>query len=312
MEYRDLGLAVIDEQHRFGVNDRLKLMEKGNHRVDVLAMTATPIPRTLTLTAYGDMAASRLNEKPPGRKPIDTRILPTDRLTELVPGLQRQMAEDNRIYWVCPLVEESEAVDMAAAEERYEALQKIFPDRVGLVHGRMKPAEKDEVMSRFASGDLSILVATTVIEVGVNVPAATIMVIEHAERFGLAQLHQLRGRIGRGDRKSTCILLYAGPLSENAADRLKIIRETEDGFIIAEEDLRLRGAGEILGTRQSGLPKWRIADPAEHGDLLDIARSDARHIIETDPGLKTERGEALKTLLYLYEKDQAIAYMGSG
>ena len=311
IEFQDLGLAVIDEQHRFGVQQRLQLSGKGKG-VDVLVMTATPIPRTLTLTAYGDMDVSRLDEKPPGRKPIDTRLIPKEKLDDMIDGLKRQISKGARVYWVCPLVEESEILDVAAAEERYEILQSFFGDRVGLIHGRLKPAEKDDMMTRFAKGELDILVATTVIEVGVNVPEATIMVIEHAERFGLAQLHQLRGRVGRGGDKSYCFLVYSAPLSENAKERLSIMRETEDGFKISEKDLDLRGSGEILGTRQSGLPAFKMAQLPAHTELLQTARDDARLIIDKDPELQTERGQALRTLLYMYERDQAIQYLRSG
>ncbi|WP_207478867.1 ATP-dependent DNA helicase RecG [Arenibaculum pallidiluteum] len=309
--FADLGLAVIDEQHRFGVHQRLQLSNKGRG-VDVLVMTATPIPRTLTLTAYGDMDVSRLTEKPPGRKPVDTRTIPIDRLEEVVAGIRRKIAEGARAYWVCPLVEESEQIDLAAATERHAYLLGALGSRVGLVHGKMKPSEKDAVMAAFAAGSIDVLVATTVIEVGVNVPEATVMVVEHAERFGLAQLHQLRGRVGRGAGASTCLLLFDQPLGPTARARLAILRETEDGFRIAEEDLRLRGAGEVLGTRQSGLPEFRLADLAVHGDLLAVARDDASLQLERDPELETPRGQALRTLLYLFERDQAVRYLRSG
>ena len=310
--FSDLAFAVVDEQHRFGVHQRLMLAGKGQ-AVDVLVMTATPIPRTLTLTAFGDMEVSRLDEKPPGRKPVDTRVLPIDKVDDVISGIGRAMRTGTKIYWVCPLVEDSEILDLQAAEERYRILVELFGDaRVGLVHGKMKAKEKDEVMERFAHGDTSILVATTVIEVGVNVPDATIMVIEHSERFGLAQLHQLRGRIGRGDAASTCLLLYGNPLGQVSKARLKIMRETEDGFIIAEEDLKLRGAGEVLGTRQSGLQEYRLANLELHGDLLAIARDDARLIVDRDPDLQKTRGEALRLLLYLFERDEAVRYFRSG
>ena len=310
--FHALALAVVDEQHRFGVHQRLQLQSKGGTGTDILVMTATPIPRTLTLTAYGDMDVSRLTEKPPGRKPVDTRALPLERLDDVVDGLRRALAQGAQVYWVCPLVEESEEFDVTAAEERHRHLQGLFGDVVGLVHGRMKPAEKDAAMARFEAGGTRILVATTVIEVGVNVPSATVMVIEHAERFGLAQLHQLRGRVGRGADKSSCLLLYQAPLGETAAARIKIMRETEDGFRIAEEDLRLRGAGELLGTRQSGLPNFRLADIERQGDLLAAAHDDARLVLERDPELETPRGKALRVLLYLFERDEAIRYLRSG
>ena len=311
VEFHDLGLAVIDEQHRFGVHQRLQLSAKGRG-ADVLVMTATPIPRTLTLTTYGDMDVSRLDEKPPGRKPVDTRLIPVERSEEMVEGLKRQIHSGARAYWVCPLVEESELIDLAAAQERYEILQATFGDRVGLIHGKMKPADKDAVMEKFVRGDLSLLVATTVIEVGVNVPEATIMIIEHAERFGLAQLHQLRGRVGRGGDKSYCFLVYTGPLGNTSKERLTTMRDTEDGFVIAEADLRLRGAGDILGTRQSGELAFRLADLNAHAELLAAARDDARLIIDRDPELKSDRAQALRVLLYLFERDQAIQNLRSG
>jgi len=311
VEFRDLGLAIIDEQHRFGVHQRLLLAEKGKG-ADVLVMTATPIPRTLMLTAYGDLDVSRLTEKPAGRQPIDTRAVPLERIEEVVAAVGRAIADGARAYWICPLVEESEAVDLANAEARFADLAKHLPVRVGLVHGQQKVAERDTAMNAFSRGDLDILVATTVVEVGVDVPAATIMVIEHAERFGLAQLHQLRGRIGRGAKRSTCLLLYQAPLGETAKSRLKILRETDDGFRIAEEDLRLRGAGELLGTRQSGLPDFRLANIAQHGELLAAARDDARLILERDPELIAARGQALRVLLYLFERDAVVKTVRSG
>ena len=314
-------MAVIDEQHRFGVHHRLALAKKGSAEgqrpgprdaVDILLMTATPIPRSLAITAYGDLEISQLREKPPGRKPIDTRILPLTRLDDVAAGLERAIGAGGRVYWVCPLVAESEVLDLAAAEERYAHLSKVYPGRTGLVHGQMKPARRDEAMSAFTAGSVDVLVATTVIEVGVDVPEATVMVIEHAERFGLAQLHQLRGRVGRGGGQSSCLLLYAAPLGEAARARLNIMRETEDGFRIAEEDLRLRGAGEVLGTKQSGLPEFRLADIAVHQDLLLAARDDTRLILERDGGLDSARGEALRVLLYLFERETAVRYLGSG
>ncbi|MEQ8965270.1 MAG: ATP-dependent DNA helicase RecG [Azospirillaceae bacterium] len=309
--FHDLALAVVDEQHRFGVQQRLDLGRKGRG-VDVLVMTATPIPRTLQLTAYGDMDVSRLTHKPPGRKPVVTRVLPADRLDDVVAAVGRQLAAGGKVYWVCPLVEESDKADIADATRRYEALAREFGDRVGLVHGRLKAADKDAVMAGFVEGGIDLLVATTVIEVGVNVPAATVMVVEHAERFGLAQLHQLRGRIGRGDKASTCLLMYQPPLGETARERLKTLRETEDGFVIAEEDLRLRGGGEVLGTRQSGLPEGRVADLSAHADLLAVARDDARLILDKDPELEGQRGRALRVLLYLFERDAAVRLLRSG
>jgi ATP-dependent DNA helicase RecG len=309
--YHNLLLAVVDEQHRFGVHQRLRLTAKGISP-HMLVMTATPIPRTLVLAAFGDMDVSKLTEKPAGRKPIQTVTVSTERTGEIVARLRTALAEGKKAYWICPLVEESEASDLMSADERFQSLDKQFGPNVGLVHGRMNGAEKDAVMLAFKNGDIRLLVATTVVEVGVDVPDATIMVIEHAERFGLAQLHQLRGRVGRGDEASTCILLYKGPLSENGRARLSILRETEDGFVIAEEDLKLRGEGELLGTRQSGTPGFRIASLEAHGDLLEIARKDAAYIIERDPDLTTARGEALRTLLYLHRRDEAIRFLRAG
>jgi ATP-dependent DNA helicase RecG len=309
--FRDLALAIVDEQHRFGVHQRLALARKGE-AVDVLVMTATPIPRTLVLTYFGDMDISELREKPAGRQPIDTRTIPLERYEEMVEAVSRALAEGRRAYWVCPLVEESENVDLAAAEDRFAALAARFGAQVGLVHGRMKGADKDRAMERFAAGETKLLVATTVIEVGVDVPQASVMVIEHAERFGLAQLHQLRGRIGRGAARSTCLLLYKAPLGDTAKARLKIMRETQDGFRIAEEDLRLRGEGDVLGTRQSGLPAFKVARVEFHGKYIGAARDDAALALARDPTLTTPRGEALRHLLYLFERDEAIRLIRAG
>ncbi|MGE0109860.1 MAG: ATP-dependent DNA helicase RecG [Bdellovibrionales bacterium] len=310
--FKNLALAVMDEQHRFGVTQRLQLADKGQG-VDILVMTATPIPRTLTLTAFGDMDVSRMSEKPAGRKPVDTRLIPMTRLEEVIAGVHRQIQVGAQIYWVCPLVEESEKIDLAAATERATLLRKTFgEDKIGLVHGKLKQAEKDAVMQDFINGKIRVLVATTVIEVGVDVPNASLMIIEHSERFGLAQLHQLRGRVGRGSTKSTCLLLYQTPLGAIAQSRLKMMRETEDGFLIAEEDLRLRGPGEMLGTRQSGLPVFKIANIATDKNLLKIAHDDAKVILAQDPDLTSERGKALRILLYLFEKDAAVKLFRSG
>jgi ATP-dependent DNA helicase RecG len=309
--FRDLALAVVDEQHRFGVHQRLALAQKGE-AVDMLVLTATPIPRTLVLTFFGDMDISELREKPAGRQPIDTRTIPLSRLADVEEAVGRALRDGSRAYWVCPLVEESEKSDLAAAQARFAELCRRFGGKVDLVHGRMKGAEKDAAMARFASGQTQLLIATTVIEVGVDVPEATVMVIEHAERFGLAQIHQLRGRVGRGSSRSTCLLLYKGPLGETAKARLAILRETEDGFRIAEEDLRLRGEGDLLGTRQSGVPAFRIARLEMHGKFLGPARDDAALILTRDPKLESERGHALRLLLYLFEKDEAIRLIQAG
>ncbi len=309
--FRDLALAVVDEQHRFGVHQRLELAKKGE-AVDVLVMTATPIPRTLVLTYFGDMDVSELREKPAGRQPIDTRTVPIERLDEVVGAVGRALAEGRRVYWVCPLVEVTENTDLAAAETRFAALEERFGATVDLVHGRMKGAAKDRAMERFAAGETRLLVATTVIEVGVDVPDATIMVIEHAERFGLAQLHQLRGRIGRGSEHSTCLLLYKRPLGETAKARLGTMRDTEDGFRIAEEDLKLRGEGDVLGTRQSGMPGFRIARIETHGKLIGAARDEAALVLARDPTLASARGQALRHLLYLFERDEAIRLLRAG
>lgn len=311
VEFRDLGLAIVDEQHRFGVHQRLALAKKGE-AVDMLVMTATPIPRTLVLTYFGDMDISELREKPAGRQPIDTRTLPIERLDEVTDAIGRALSEGRRVYWVCPLVEESEKSDLAAAEDRFAELKRKFGKWTDLVHGRMKGAEKDAAMARFAAGETRLLVATTVIEVGVDVPEATVMVIEHAERFGLSQLHQLRGRIGRGSGRSTCLLLYRPPLGEAAKARLEIMRQTEDGFRIAEEDLRLRGEGDVLGTRQSGVPGFRIARLETHGKLISAARDDAQLVLSRDPTLSSERGEALRHLLYVFGRDEAIRLIRAG
>jgi ATP-dependent DNA helicase RecG len=312
--FKSLALAVVDEQHRFGVRERLALTAKGE-AVDVLVLSATPIPRTLVLTYFGDMDVSELREKPAGRQPIDTRAVPISRIDEVTDAVGRALKAGKRVYWICPLVEESEAEGiehLTNATKRFENLQQRFGDRIGLVHGQMKGAEKDRAMAQFASGEIGVLVATTVVEVGVDVPAASIMVIENAERFGLAQLHQLRGRIGRGSEASTCLLLYKEPLNEMSTARLKVIRETTDGFRIAEEDLKLRGEGDVLGIRQSGLPGYRIARSDVHGQLITQARDEALRIMKDNPGLKGERGDALRCLLYLFERDEAVPLIGAG
>ncbi|WP_415920733.1 ATP-dependent DNA helicase RecG [Tateyamaria sp. SN6-1] len=310
--FADLRLAIVDEQHRFGVRQRLALGEKGG-AADVLVMTATPIPRSLALAQYGDMDVSVLDEKPPGRKPIQTALVSTGRMDEVIERLRAAMEAGRQCYWVCPLVEESESVDLTAAEERFKRLRAVLGEgRVGLVHGQMPPAEKDAAMARFQAGETGVLVATTVIEVGVNVPNATIMVIERAETFGLAQLHQLRGRVGRGEAASTCLLLYQSPLSETGRRRLEVLRETEDGFRIAETDLEMRGYGDLIGTAQSGVPRFKVADMERQAGLMAIAQSDARTLLADDPGLRSPRGEAARVLLWLMRQDEAIRLISVG
>jgi ATP-dependent DNA helicase RecG len=312
VDFADLRLAIVDEQHRFGVAQRLALGTKGRS-ADMLVMTATPIPRSLALAQYGDMDVSVLDEKPPGRSPVKTALVSTGRMDEVLDHLRRAVAEGRQAYWVCPLVEESEVIDMTAAEDRFRRLRAILGEGiVGLVHGQMPPAEKDAAMARFVAGDTKVLVSTTVIEVGVNVPNATIMVIERAESFGLAQLHQLRGRVGRGAAASTCLMLYQPPLSEGGRRRLETLRETEDGFRIAEEDLAMRGAGDLIGTAQSGLPRFRIADLERQSALMALAQSDARKLLADDPTLTSPRGEAARVLLWLTEQDKAIRLISVG
>ena len=312
VHFNDLRLVVIDEQHRFGVRQRLELGRKGS-APDVLVMTATPIPRSLSLAQYGDMDVSVLDEKPAGRKPIKTAMVSTERIDEVVDRLRAVIAEGRQCYWVCPLVEESENVDLTAAEERYKRLRAALGEEaVGLVHGQMPAVEKDSAMESFQNGDTKVLVATTVIEVGVNVPNATIMVIERAEIFGLAQLHQLRGRVGRGEAASTCLLLYRAPLSDSGQRRLEVLRETEDGFTIAETDLRMRGAGDVIGMAQSGIPKFQIADLERQAGLMAIAQSDARKLLNEDPDLQSDRGKASRLLLWLMRRDESIRLISVG
>ena len=312
VQFHDLRLAVVDEQHRFGVAQRMELGAKGA-AADVLVMTATPIPRSLALASYGDMDVSVLDEKPAGRKPVRTALISAARMDEVVGHLQRAVADGRQAYWVCPLVEDSEVLDYASAEARFQQLRAALGDGVvGLVHGQMPPAEKDAAMARFVRGETKVLVATTVIEVGVNVPNASIMVIERAEIFGLAQLHQLRGRVGRGSAESTCLMLYQAPLSESGERRLTVLRETEDGFRIAEEDLAMRGAGDLIGTAQSGLPRFRIADLERQGALMAVAQSDARRLLAEDPALESARGQAARLLLWLLDQDRAIRLLSVG
>jgi ATP-dependent DNA helicase RecG len=310
--FHDLRLAIVDEQHRFGVAQRMELGEKGA-AADVLVMTATPIPRSLSLAQYGDMDVSILDEKPAGRKPVRTALVSTGRMDEVIAHLRHALDDGQRAYWVCPLVEESEVVDLTAAAERFVMLRAALGEGVvGLVHGQMPAPEKDAAMADFVAGRTRVLVATTVIEVGVNVPEASIMVIERAETFGLAQLHQLRGRVGRGTAQSTCLLMYQAPLSDSAERRLSILRETEDGFRIAEEDLAMRGAGDLIGTAQSGLPRFRIADLERQTGLMAIAQTDARKLLADDPALSSPRGAAVRVLLWLMEQDRAIRLINVG
>ena len=312
VSYKDLALVVIDEQHRFGVQQRLQLASKGRAAPHTLAMTATPIPRTLTLAQYGEMDVSKLDEMPPGRQPIDTVVVSQDRLEDVIAGVARHIEGGQQAYWVCPMVRESETDDIAAAEARFAQLKERFGEEVVLVHGQLRPEMKDAAMERFANGGAKLLVATTVIEVGVDVPAATLMVIEQAERFGLAQLHQLRGRVGRGSEKSVCLLLRGAALSETGRKRLALMRETQDGFRIAEEDLELRGGGELLGTRQSGDTPFRVANLEQITRLLPAAHADARLLMERDGGLDSERGQAARLLLYLFERDWGVQLLRGG
>ncbi|WP_375614540.1 MULTISPECIES: ATP-dependent DNA helicase RecG [unclassified Bartonella] len=309
--YNNLALTIIDEQHRFGVHQRIALTEKGN-QPDMLVMTATPIPRTLVLTTFGDMDVSKITEKPIGRQPITTATLSLKRLHELIERIAIALEKGEKLYWICPLVEDSTALDLTSIENRFAFLHERFGAHVGMIHGKMSTAEKEAAMASFKCGNTRILVATTVIEVGVDIPDASIIIIEHAEHFGLSQLHQLRGRVGRGDKKSSCILLYKDPLTKTAATRLNIIRNTEDGFEIAEEDWRLRGEGELLGTKQSGVPEFHIANLAVHSDLLSMARKDARLFLQRDPHLSSEQGQALQLLLYLFGHDDATRLLRSG
>lgn len=312
VHFQDLRLVVVDEQHRFGVRQRMELAEKGE-KADVLVMTATPIPRSLALAQYGDMEVSILDEKPPGRKPIKTAVMSTERMGDVLNSLRKAISEGRQCYWVCPLVGESEVSDLIAAEERFKYLRAALGEGVvGLVHGQMPPAEKDAAMLSFAKGETRVLVATTVIEVGVNVPNASIMVIERAEIFGLAQLHQLRGRVGRGNAASTCLLMYQPPLSEGGRKRLEVLRETEDGFRISEMDLQMRGAGDVIGTAQSGLPRFKVADLERQAGLMAIAQTDARALMDRDPGLNSKRGQAARVLLWLLRQDQAIRLISVG
>jgi ATP-dependent DNA helicase RecG len=310
--YKSLAVAVIDEQHRFGVSQRLMLSRKASGVPHLLVMTATPIPRTLALACYGEMDSSQLDELPPGRTPVETRVMSSERLPELVEGVARHLDAGKQAFWVCPLVEESANSDLAAAEQRAEALKLRFGDQVALVHGRMKGTEKDAVMQDFIAGKTKLLVATTVIEVGVDVPNASLMIVEAADRFGLAQLHQLRGRVGRGAEKSICLLVRSAHIGETAHARLALMRETNDGFRIAEEDMKLRGAGELLGTRQSGDSPFRVATPEQVRSMIGAASDDAKLLLDRDGGLSGPRGEAARIALYLFERDAGIATLRGG
>jgi ATP-dependent DNA helicase RecG len=309
--FHDLGLAVIDEQHRFGVGQRLSLGGKGE-TTDVLVMTATPIPRTLLLTQWGEMEVSRLTGKPAGRQPIRTTLHALDTLDDVVEGVARKLAEGAQIYWVCPLVEESEELDVAAAEQRFATLRERFGEAVGLAHGRQASEVREAALADFVTGRVRLLVATTVVEVGVDVPEASVMVVEHAERFGLAQLHQLRGRVGRGAAASFCLLLHEPFLAAPARRRLMLLRDTDDGFVIADEDFRLRGGGDALGTRQAGLPGFRLADPVAHEGLLHMAHRDAAVLLQRDPRLESERGRAARVLLRVFERREAMRTLAAG
>ncbi len=309
--YKDLALAVIDEQHRFGVDQRLSLGDKGD-TTDVLVMTATPIPRTLLLTHWGEMAVSRLSEKPAGRQKIKTSLHSLTTIDDIVDGIARALDRGDQVFWVCPMVTENELLDIAAAQARHGNLQRRFGDKVGLAHGQMDSDVRERALAAFAAGRTRLLVATTVVEVGVDVPAASVMVVEHAERFGLAQLHQLRGRVGRGAAASYCLLLHEEGLTETARRRLVLLRDTDDGFVIADEDFRIRGGGDLLGKRQSGQPGWRLADPVEHEGLLRMANRDAALLLERDPKLTSERGMAIRLLLRLFERGAALRTLGAG
>ena len=310
--FQDLRFAVVDEQHRFGVNQRLELGKKGSV-VDLLIMTATPIPRSLALAQYGDMDISIIKQKPPGRKPINTALISDVRIDEVVDKLKKSIANGAQAYWVCPLIEESEVLHYTAAERRFEQLRaKLGEGVVELVHGKMSSETKDKIMDRFVSGNTKLLVATTVIEVGVNVPSANIMVVENAEKFGLAQLHQLRGRVGRGSNQSTCLLLYKEPLNISSRKRLSILRETEDGFKISEVDLNLRGSGDAIGTAQSGLPRFRMANIDIIEMLMETAHQQARYLLAKDPNLETPQGKAARNLLWLMDQDKSIQLITVG
>ncbi|WP_298222105.1 ATP-dependent DNA helicase RecG [Acidocella sp.] len=309
--FRDLGLAVIDEQHKFGVDQRLALGAKGD-MVDLLVMTATPIPRTLLLTHWAEMDVSRITDKPLGRGKVITTMHRLAELPRIEEAIARAIAAGGRVYWVCPLVSESETLDITAAEMRFAALRSKFGAEVTMAHGQMEATLRDAALHDFASGAKKLLVATTVIEVGVNVPEANVMVIEHAERFGLAQLHQLRGRVGRGTAKSFCLLLHDDNLGQTARKRLSILRDTDDGFLISDEDYRLRGAGEYLGTKQSGLPGYLLANPEKDEALLTMARQDAVISLQSDPKLEGQRGRALRILLNLFDQRDAISTVNAG
>jgi ATP-dependent DNA helicase RecG len=309
--FGSLALAIVDEQHRFGVRQRLTLRSKGR-AVDLLLMTATPIPRTAAMSMHGDIATTIIAERPPGRIPIATAAVPMDRITEVYDAVERRLERGERVYWVCPAIEAGEEDDRSAVEARLLALRDRFGSAVGAIHGRLKEAAKDAAMAEFAEGRTPLLVATTVVEVGVDVPEAALIVIEGAERFGLAQLHQLRGRVGRGSAPSACILLWRSPISALAKARLAAMRNSTDGFYLAEQDLALRGSGEILGDRQSGMPVFRLADLRRDADLVPLATASARRLLADDPSLKSERGLALRVLLHLFRRRDALNLLDGG
>ena len=312
VNFKNLGLSVIDEQHRFGVYQRMAFNYKG-FRPSILVMSATPIPRTLTLAAYGDMDESRLIEKPLGRKLIKTSSLNFKKEQQLIERINNKIkTSDDKFFWVCPLVEESQELDLKAATDRFNSLNKIFKNKVLLIHGQLNEKEKEITMEKFQNEDYRILVATTVIEVGIDIKSATTIIIEHAERFGLAQLHQLRGRVGRNEEDSFCILLHKENINDTAKKRIKIMTETNDGFIIAEEDLNIRGPGEILGKKQSGLPSFNVADLSYDRDILEEAKKYAEDIISKDPKLRNENNKKIKELLYIQERDAAIMTLLAG
>ena len=300
INFKKLGLVVIDEQHKFGVKQRLEFAKKGGDNCDVLLMSATPIPRTMMMSLYGDMDISKITEKPSKRKNILTLSKPEKKINELWPFIKKQIYDDNQIFWVCPLIEESKFMDYSSAKKKYELINKKYPNKVGLIYGSMDKVEKDKILNRFLNKELSILVSTTVIEVGIDFPNANLIIIENANKFGLAQLHQLRGRVGRGEKQGSCILLFKEGLSKNAIKRIKILKSSDDGFFIAEEDLKLRGFGDIIGYQQSGIKNFRFADPVLHDDLFKLAE---KYIKKNQSILDQNR---YSFLLKLFDKAEII------